>query len=76
MVRKSQNPTEPAAKDAGSAATADFDAFDETPIERFKALTRRLLRVSPQELAKERERHAASKDQKSHRRTSKMLWKG
>jgi hypothetical protein len=59
----SRRSTERPAKDAENVATSDFDDGDEeTPMERFKTLTRRLLRVSPQELARQREKHAAKKD--------------
>jgi hypothetical protein len=61
MARR-RNPTESSDNDGASAATPDFDSGDETPMDKFKALTRRLLRVSPQELARERARHAAKKD--------------
>jgi hypothetical protein len=63
MARR-QNPTELPDKGEASPATPDFDAGDETSMDRFKALTRRLLRVSPQELARERARHAAKKDKR------------
>jgi hypothetical protein len=46
------------------ALLPDFDSASETPMERFRTLTRRLLRVSPQELARQRERHSAGKDKK------------
>jgi hypothetical protein len=41
--------------------SADFDASDETPMDKFKALARRLLKVPSSDLAAERTRHAAGK---------------
>jgi hypothetical protein len=48
---------------AESPATPDFDAED-TPMERFNSLTRKLLRVPRRELEQERSRHEARKGKK------------
>ncbi len=56
-------------KDGDEAVvSADFDASDETPMDKFKTLARRLLHVSPSVLADERARHAAKKSTKPHKR--------
>jgi hypothetical protein len=60
MARR-QNPTESQDKDAANVVTPDFDSGGEKPMDRFRALTRRLLRVSPKELGRERERHSTEK---------------
>jgi hypothetical protein len=60
MARGSHTEANPGKDEEIPAATPDL-AAGETPMTRFKSLTRRLLRVSPDELGKERARRAGEK---------------